>query len=490
MPVSSQNSEYSKNLPNWQLVRDCNEGSNAIKSRAGGASSEELKSEGGTAYLPAPNPTDGSSENKARYKAYRDRANFVNFTGHTKEGMAGLVFRKETQVETDASIQYLIENANGGGLSTDQMIKDVTGDILLTGRYGLLVDYPSAPAGLTEAEVAALQLRANILPYPAESVVNWRTEVIGGVMMLSMVVLVEPTEVESEDEFEFKTVDYHRVLLLEVIDRKLTYIQKMYDENGEPITYEIEGSEEVIDYIVPRDFSGKIWQEIPFTFVGSINNDPKVDKAPLYDIAEVNIAHYRNSADFEESSFLVGQPTPVIMGLTQGWVDENMKEGIQLGSRAAILLPETGSATLLQADSNQMPEKGMEMKEQQMIKIGTRIIQDQTGNETAEAAKIRFTGQNSKLGSIIKNVEAAFTQCYEWAKIFMGGTGETTISINKEFYDVSIDPQMLVAHIQLMDRGVIAKADMRDLMRKGNLIDSGRTDDEIDSDAEETSPIE
>jgi len=490
MPVSSQNSEYSKNLSKWQLVRDCNEGSDAIKSRTGGASSDQIKGEGGTAYLPAPNPTDGSTENKARYRAYRDRANFVNFTGHTKEGMAGLVFRKETQVETDPSIEYLIKNANGGGLSTDQMVKDVAGDVLLTGRYGLLVDYPSAPEGLTEAQVQELNLRANILPYPPESVINWRTTVIGGKTTLSMVVLVEPTEKENEDSFECETVDYHRVLLLEMIDGKLTYIQKMYDENDEVILYSMPDSEEAIDYIIPRDFTGKIWQEIPFTFVGSINNDPKVDKAPLYDIAEVNIAHYRNSADFEESSFLVGQPTPVIMGLTQGWVDSNMKHGIQLGSRAAILLPETGSATLLQADSNQMPEKGMEMKEQQMIKIGTRIIQDQTGNETAEAAKIRFTGQNSKLGSIIKNVEGAFIQCYEWAKLFMGGTKETTVNINKEFYDASIDPQMLVAHIQLMDRGVIATKDMRDLMRKANLIDSSRTDDEIDDEAEETSPIE
>jgi len=41
-----------------------------------------------------------------------------------------------------------------------------------------------------------------------------------------------------------------------------------------------------------------------------------------------------------------------------------------------------------------------------------------------------------------------------------------------------------------MDRGVIATKDMRDLMRKANLIDSSRTDDEIDDEAEETSPIE
>ena len=69
---------------------------------------------------------------------------------------------------------------------------------------------------------------------------------------------------------------------------------------------------------------------------------------------------------------------------------------------------------------------------------------------------------------------------------FMGGTVEPMISINKEFYDATIDPQLLMAQIQLMDRGVIAKDDVRDLMRKANLIDSERTNQVLDGDVEST----
>ena len=95
MPVDTQNTDYAKHLPVWELVRDCDEGATAIKSRrgrrtvyAGGIGLVE-----GTAYLPAPNATDGSTENQIRYEAYRNRANFVNFVSHTKEGMLGMVFR-------------------------------------------------------------------------------------------------------------------------------------------------------------------------------------------------------------------------------------------------------------------------------------------------------------------------------------------------------------------------------------------------------------
>lgn len=492
MPVDSQHKEYSDSLSKWQLVRDCDEGSKAVKSRsAGGSGSNTLNGMAGTAYLPAPNAEDISTANRERFLAYLKRANFVNFTGHTKEGMLGLVFRKKTLIETQPALDYLIEDANGAGLSSDQMIKDVAGDVLMLGRYGLLVEYPTAQEGMTEAQVRDLNLRANIISYPAESVINWRTETYGGISKLSLVVLVEPTE-KCDDGFEKEVVDYHRVLLLKEVSGKITYVQNLYNDEGNLVLYkgedndlDDEGIVNLYSDIIPRKNDGSTWDEIPFTFVGSVNNDADVDKAPLYDIAEVNIAHYRNSADYEESSFIVGQPTPVITGLTQGWVDENMKDGIAFGSRTAVLLPTEGNAFLLQANDNQMPEKGMERKEVQMRMIGARIIEDTSGAETVDAVKIRFAGQNSKLGSIIGNVEAAFKQCYTWASEFMGGGDETTLTINREFYDASIDPQMLVAGIQAMDRGVIAKTDLRNLMRKSSLIDAERTDDDIDGEAED-----
>ena len=480
MPVDTQNTDYAKNIAVWQLVRDCDEGATAIKDRpnrnslfAGGIGSVR-----GTAYLPAPNARDGSEENQVRYDAYRSRANFVNFVSHTKEGMLGMVFRKPTEIELPLNIDYIVENANGNGLHLDQMIKDCASDTLLTGRYGLLVDYPQTEEGLTQAQVSNAGLQASLLAYPAESVINWRCEVVNGVKKLTMVVLQEPRiEPLESDPFDVEHCMYHRVLFLD----EGVYTQRLYDEHNKLVS----------DDLIPRKSNGSTWDVIPFEFIGSINNDETSDKAPLYDIAEVNVAHYRNSADYEESSFIVGQPTPVIAGLTQSWADDNFSGGIELGSRSGLLLPIDSNASLLQAAPNQMPERGMELKEQQMVKIGTRIIQDSTGAETAEAAKIRFAGQNSKLGSLIVNVEAGFTKALEWLGEFMGGEGDITLDINKEFYDSTIDPQMLAQAMVLQDRGVIGKTDLRYLLRRSNLLDDERTDQEIDNDAEvvEVEPV-
>ena len=163
MPVSTQNEEYQYNLSIVQLVRDCVEGEKAIKSRAKGGRTNSLIGSRGTAYLPAPNSDDSSTENQERYEAYLERAIFTNFTGFTKEGMLGLVFRKETIVEAPDDVKYLIDNANGAGLTLDQLIKDTVSELLIAGRYGVLVDYPQAKPGLTAAQVSALDLKAKFV---------------------------------------------------------------------------------------------------------------------------------------------------------------------------------------------------------------------------------------------------------------------------------------------------------------------------------------
>ena len=72
-----------------------------------------------------------------------------------------------------------------------------------------------------------------------------------------------------------------------------------------------------------------------------------------------------------------------------------------------------------------------------------------------------------------------------------GGEGDVTLEINKEFYDATIDPQMLAQAMVLQDRGVIGKSDVRHLLRRGNLLEDERTDEEIEADAEvvEVEPV-
>ena len=101
---------------------------------------------------------------------------------------------------------------------------------------------------------------------------------------------------------------------------------------------------------------------------------------------------------------------------------------------------------------------------------------------------MRFAGQTSKLATIINNIEEGLANLFLWATEYMGGTGDNSIELSKDFYDASINPQLIVAQIQLLDRAIIAKSDLRRRLREMDIIDPGRTDEEIDDEIEGADP--
>lgn len=464
MAVSNKHPDYERFIPAWQKTRDAVRGSVKVK---------EKKS----LYLPVPDPQSSDDRigvESIRYKQYIKRALFTNFTGRTKNALVGAAFRKEPSFELPESLDYLVDDATGDGLGLMQLCKDELSNLLETGRTFFLVDYPQAEDGLSAEDVAALDLRATIIPYTAEQVINWKTETIRGRKLLALCVLAEEY-LTGDDEFGHDTETQYRVLRL----REDGYTQQLYRDE-EPYTEEI----------YPKRADGSTWDSIPAIFVGAKNNDPTIDDAPLSDIADVNIAHYRNSADYEESCFLTGQPT---LFITHSLSPERWEEfnpmGIKLGSRTGHVLGENGSATLLQADPNSLVLEAMKAKEQAMVAIGARIITDRAGNETAEGARIRFASENSVLGDIVHNLSQGVLQCIKWVGEFMGVAEEPEFAINREFYDKSVDPQMIMSMVTLLDRQILGEADIFDRLKAAGIVEAERTLEDIKEELGEINPL-
>lgn len=464
MPIDTKNPQYQLYSPVWQRTRDAVAGSVKVK---------EKRNE----YLPVPDAEagEGLGTESLRYRQYLKRAVYTNFTGRTKNALVGAAFRKNPTAELPESLSYLLDDATGDGLPLSQLAKDTLSDLLETGRAGFLVDYPQADDGLSVEEISRLDLRASIIPYSAESVINWKTSVVRGRKLVTMIVLSE-SYLEPNDEFSHESKTQYRVMRL----RDDGYTQQIYRDE---MAY--------TDEFYPKQYDGSSWDFIPFQFIGSKNNDSTVDDAPLSDIANVNIAHYRNSADYEESCFITGQPTLFITtSFSADQFQEINPRGIKLGSRAGHVLGESGSATLLQPNANQLVLEAMKAKESQMVAIGARIITDRTGNETAEGARIRFASENSVLGDVVHNLSMAINKCVEWCGLFMGAeSDDVNFDINREFYDKQVDPQMIMAMVTLLDRDLIAHGDVFDNLKSAGLIDPERTLEDVQSESGEVNPL-
>lgn len=464
MPVSTKHPQYELYKPVWDKTRDAVKGSVQIKEKK-------------HVYLPVPDPEtldERMGENTLRYRQYIRRAVFANYTGRTKNALVGAAFRKPPKYELPEALEYLIDDATGDGLGIEQLAKDELSNLLETGRTLLLVDYPQADDGLSLEEIQRLSIRASIIPYACEQVINWHTETVGGRKLVTLIVLAENYKT-ADDEFEHDSEVQYRVLRL----REDGYTQQIYREDM-PYT----------DEIYPKRADGSNWDVIPAIFVGSKNNDSTIDDAPLSDIADVNIAHYRNSADYEESCFITGQPTLFITHSlnSEEWYEYN-PDGIKLGSRAGHVLGESGSATLLQPNANNLVLEAMKAKEMQMVAIGARIITDRGNNETAEGARIRFASENSVLGDIAGNLSAAIEQCLYWCAEFMGSSDEITFELNREFYDKSVDPQLLMSMVTLLDRQIIGDQDIFDRLKAAGIVDGSRTLEEVREEMGDLPPL-
>ena len=464
MSVSTEHPDYKLYKNVWAKTRDAVKGSVAIKEKK-------------HAYLPVPDNKsldDARGIETVRYKQYLKRAVFTNFTGRTKNALVGAAFRKDPMYELPEAVDYLNQDATGDGLSLVQLAKDELSNLMETGRSLLLVDYPQADNDLSLEDVNMLDLRASIVPYTAEQCVNWKTSVINGRRLLTLCVLAEPY-FNTDLEFSHDSDIQYRVLRL----TDEGYSQQIYRDD-KPVT----------DEIYPRKADGSVWEEIPLIFVGSKNNDSTIDDAPLSDIADVNVAHYRNSADYEESCFITGQPSLFIThSLTSEQFEEYNPDGLILGSRAGHVLGETGSAILLQASPNNLVMEAMKAKEQAMVMIGARIITDRGGNETAEGARIRFASENSVLGDIVSNLSQGLEKAIGYVCEFMGVTGDYYFDINSEFYDKSVDPQMIMSMITLLDRNLIGDIDIFERLQAAGLIDTARTLDNVREERELTNPL-
>jgi hypothetical protein len=464
MSVSTEHPDYKLYKNVWAKTRDAVKGSVAIKDKK-------------HAYLPVPDNKsldDARGIETVRYKQYLKRAVFTNFTGRTKNALVGAAFRKNPMYELPEAVDYLNQDATGDGLSLIQLAKDELSNLMETGRSLLLVDYPQADDDLSLEDVNMLDLRASIVPYTAEQCINWKTSVINGRRLLTLCVLAEPY-FNTDLEFSHDSDIQYRVLRL----TDEGYSQQIYRDD-KPVS----------DEIYPRKADGSVWEEIPLIFVGSKNNDSTIDDAPLSDIADVNVAHYRNSADYEESCFITGQPSLFIThSLTSEQFEEYNPDGLILGSRAGHVLGETGSAILLQASPNNLVMEAMKAKEQAMVMIGARIITDRGGNETAEGARIRFASENSVLGDIVSNLSQGLEKAIGYVCEFMGVTGDYYFQINSEFYDKSVDPQMIMSMITLLDRNLIGDIDIFERLQAAGLIDTARTLDNVREERELTNPL-
>lgn len=457
--------ELQAQFPRYKLIEDCLGGQDVVKDAVNA-----------TTYLPTPDAFVALGED--RYTGYLARAVFYGVAERTLDGMVGEVFATEPKAKVPASLDKLIADITGGGLSVKQLAKQMVREVLAKGRCGLFADYPRVTKAATKKQLETGEVRPTLIFYSTRNVINWRTFKRGSRELLNLVVLREESSMADGPFGERDDIQY-RVLRLE----GETYSQEIWrDTSGANASYS------QIETIVPLGFDGKPFNEVPFTFVGAKDNDATVDSAPLYSLCEMNMAHYRNSADFEDACFMLGQPIPWFAGMTKEWLDQVYPDGVAtIGANGNILLPVQGSAGLLQVAPNTLVQTAMEMKERQMVALGARLVEQKTVQRTATEASIETASEKSVLASVAQNVGNAIKWGLEWCSWLISGQ-ETGIEyeLNSKYDLTKATPDEVRLAVEAWQKSALAFEEMRNVLRKADMasleddVAQNKIKDEVD----------
>ncbi|MBG2875457.1 DUF4055 domain-containing protein [Proteus alimentorum] len=443
--VDYKHPAYNEFLPEWDMIGDCVDGERVVKSKK-------------EKYLPHPaDNKDEDDKGNERYKRYLARASFLNATGRTLSGLLGIAFSKPVKISVSGGVEYLETDIDGQGQPLTQMIRDALSQNLQRGRAGLLSDFSGA--GI---QSEANKGRPYVRLFTAKEIINWR--VTNGKTSLVVLKYQEPVDT---DDFELQM--QNNWIELRLIN-DVAHSRRWYED----------GDIKVTDWVVLSDAIGSPLNELPWSWIGSMNNDHTPDSPPLADIAYVNIKHYQAEADIAESAHTVGQPMVALTGLTDDWVEKHMSDGFTVGSRKGVLLPQGGDMKFAQPEDRNIQITLAERREKQMAMLGAKLVERGTSARTATQAQDEAQTDNSVLSLCAGNVEQAFNRALDFCIQFAGG-GEASIQLNKVYDIAKLDSPTITALLAALQSGSMRLIDFVKYLQSINIISQDeRAEDVVD----------
>lgn len=414
-----------------------------------------------------------SEQDPMEYKAYRERALFYNATWRTIVGLQGMIFRKPTRIVVPTTVQPMLDDIDMSGTSMLHFSMDLVEAVLTVGRVGVFVDYPNIDiTNATAADAITNNFRPMLKLYSAQSIINWKTRTHKNATVLSMVVLTELKKV-PKDEFEDIDVTQYRVL--DLFDGDVAgVVNTVYRVR----VFEVQmknGKEE--DVLVEGPFfpkvNGKALDYIPFQFMGVDDTNWEIDEPPLIDLVDVNLSHYRSTADYEHGCHFTGLPTAIISGYTP---DAANPEKFYIGSTSAWVFPNANAkATFLEFTGQGLDclKQNLERKEHMMAILGSRILEAQpNGTESANTAAIHRGGEQSILASVAQSISLGMKNVMKTFCAFAGAASdEVDFALNRDFFPVPMDSLMLTAVIAGWQNQAYSYDTMFDLLKQGEFVD-------------------
>ncbi|HEV7253868.1 MAG TPA: DUF4055 domain-containing protein [Mesorhizobium sp.] len=425
--VSDKHPDWTDRAAEWAMLRHAARGEQDVKGQ-------------GDKYLPMPSGFRAQLDSgAAMYRAYQTRAQFPDLLAPTVRGMVGVIHRTEAQIDMPDAMEGLWERATRDGLPLEALHRRITGELLLTGRYGLLAD--------AAAEGSDLPFLAG---YTAECVINWADE-------RDFFVLDESGL--ERDDFEWKAVKRHRVL-------------RLTEGRYEVETYDNEAKNEA--GAQPTARGGGTLDAIPFVVIGSRDLSVSVDEPPLIGVARAALAIYRLDADYRHQLYMTGQETLFVFG---------GDAPSAVGAGVVVSIKPEGDGK--QADAKYVGPAGTGIaahrtaildERQNAAAAGARLFDaEKKTAESGDALRIRYAAQTATLVSIAQASAQGLEKGLRHVAVMMGlDPASVVVKPNLSFVDATLSPEEANKLVALWQNNAISYQTLYENLQRGEVASAER----------------
>lgn len=486
---------------------------------------ERIVKEQGTAYLPATQTMIDqglgrpNTKGQAAYDAYRTRARFPGLVREAVESLLGVMHRKPATIELPPSMEYLRDSATSRNESLQTLLRRINEEQLAIGRCGLLTDVAGGGERADEPYIAL---------YQGEHVRNWDEGRTDGIEVDNLnLVILDESESERTDEFEWEFVRKYRVLMLtETADAEGAAEAEDADDPPDGAVANLPQGEGVYMQGVFREeqaqfdpfamfapsVRGQTLDEIPFVFVNTKDVVAEPDEPPLLDLSDLSLTIYRGEADYRQGLFLQGQDTLVV-------ISGDKRDSYEVGASASITLPIGGDAKFIGVSSEGLAEQRQAL-ENDYARAGQKggNLLDTIGSsqQSGEALRVRVAAKTATVTQVALTGAYALERILKIIAKWVGANPEQVVVLpNLDFADDQMSGRALgeimaaksmgaplsmqSVHEIMQERG-LTKLSLEDelaliaeeLLDQGSSAEDGPEDDEIvdDESAEEDDDAE
>lgn len=431
MSVNNKHPTYTaQRLSDWRVCRDAYDGEGSIKAR-------------GEEYLPMPSGyLKQKDRGLAAYAAYKMRAQFPDIMAPSVAAMIGIIHDKEISVEIPDALEFLHENADGEGATLVDFHREITRQLLVTGRYGVLADAPIAGGN------------PYLAGYFGETIINWDAD---------FYVLDESEVVRSG--FVWDNVEKYRVLELEgSVYRATTHVEGVQLE------------------ATPKKLGGGVVSRLPFVVASAKDMGADIESPPMIGIARAAKAIYQLSADYRLQLFMSGQET---LAAINAEAPEMVGAGVVVQIRGTEGLPADLKYVSPSCSGIDAHLVAMKDNRDTAIQAGARLFeQAEQGNESGAARKLRFRSESANLRTIAQSSCSLLEKSLRNVAMLMGLPDATieaiTVNPPKDLMDATMTPDEAAKLWQLvLDGGLSSQTYFERILAGGIASDERDYDEEF-----------